>query len=284
MTSAPNASPPLAGAALQLTGRDVLTVLHRTSTNALADLAQGSARPTLFCDFRGRLLHRAIVAHARDGSVWMLRDDAPGDLLAAFIDRSVFREDVRIEDRSAAMPMRLVRVPAELAPPGAVIEGGAGLSLVALEAPFALAGDAAQPGVEPVTEAGRIAAGLPRHGHEIADAFTPYEVNLAHEVHLAKGCFTGQESLQRLVTYESIRRQLARVSGQGAPPAVPADVIENGERAGVLTSAAAAERGWTGLAVLRRDRFEARTGFAFADGGPLAIDEVFAMRRPLGRP
>src|SRR5712692_4942056 len=91
--------------ALRLAGRDVLALLHRISTNALLDLAQGEARATLFCDFRGRLLHRAVVYLDRDGAGWLLRDDAPGAPLGAFVDRHVFREDVRIEDRSATLPV-----------------------------------------------------------------------------------------------------------------------------------------------------------------------------------
>ena len=59
--------------ALRLTGRDVLPLLHRTTSNALDDLPLLGARATLFCDFRGRLQHRAVVAMASDGAVWLLR-------------------------------------------------------------------------------------------------------------------------------------------------------------------------------------------------------------------
>src|SRR5882672_5000249 len=85
---------------LRLTGRDVLPLLHRTTTQALDDLVPGVARTTLFCDFRGRLLHRATVAVTGDGTVWLLRADAGGTDLAAAIEKSVFRDDVRVEDWS----------------------------------------------------------------------------------------------------------------------------------------------------------------------------------------
>src|SRR5512134_2200493 len=94
--------------ALRLTGADVLPLLHRVTSQALADLAPGEARATLFCDFRGRLLHRAVVAVAPDGAVWLFRSDAPGSELAAAVDRMVFRDDVRIEDRSDELPVVLV--------------------------------------------------------------------------------------------------------------------------------------------------------------------------------
>src|SRR5262249_50736264 len=99
----------------------------------------------------------------------------------------------------------------------------------------------------------RIQAGAARRGHEIAEAFNPYEVGLAADVHLDKGCYTGQEALQRLITYGSVRRELTRVSGAGAAPAVPADVVRGGETVGVLTSSAPGETGgWVGLAVIRK--------------------------------
>mgnify|MGYP002389139337 CR=1 FL=1 len=92
---------------LLLTGSETLPLLHRLSTNVLADLAPGRWRPTLFCDFRGRLLHRALVVHATPGEVWLRRDDADGAELAAFLDRFIFREDVKIADRPENMSPEL---------------------------------------------------------------------------------------------------------------------------------------------------------------------------------
>lgn len=244
--------PPAARTALRLSGTDALALLHRLSTNALLDLPPRGARATLFCDFRGRLLHRAHVLHAPDGAVWLLRDDAGSAPLAAFVDRQVFRDDVRIEDRPADFDRTI---------------GGVAWS-------------------EPLPEHERIARGLPRHGAEIAEAFNPYEVNLAHEVHLAKGCFTGQEALQRLVTYASVRRRLVRFEGGGAPPAVPCELRgeadEPGRPAGVLTSAAPRPGGgWVGLGVVRR---EIAGRFALADDTLLGEPSAFPESRPQGRP
>lgn len=234
--------------ALRLTGADVLTVLHRIGSNAMLDLPPGVARPTLFCDYRGRLLHRAHVLHAHNGAVWLLRGDAPGAELAAFIDRFVFREDVKIADHSA--------------------DG------------FAWTIDGIAWDV-PRTEAERIALGLPRHGAEIAEAFNPYEVNLAHEVHLAKGCYTGQEALMRLVTYDSVRRLLTFFRGEGSAPATGGEIRAGDAAVGVLTSVAPEAGGWVALGVVRRD---ATAPLVLADGTALPAGEPFELLRPLGRP
>jgi folate-binding protein YgfZ len=275
-------APATPGTLLHLGGADTLGLLHRISTQSLADLEPGAARATLFCDFRGRLLHRAVVAVARDRSVWLLRDDAPPDALAAHVDRHVFREDVRIAAAPAA-GVRL-RFGATGEPAGVVVEASGMPLRVTIASDLALEitpRDAG--GARREDEPRRIARGLPRHGHEIQDAFNPYEVGLATEVHLDKGCYTGQEVLLRLMTYESVRRGLARVRGSGAAPAVPADVLRDGERVGVLTSAATEAGGWIGLAVLKKEVLERPLGLALEDG---AIEEAVAIpeARPLGLP
>lgn len=266
---------------LRLSGRDALDVLHRISTQTLLDLEPSRARATLFCDFRGRLLHRAIVARAGD-SVWLLRDDAPVDALLAFVDRHVFREDVRLEPGDGAGASVTTVRGGGLAP-GSVIERGGVPVRVQLDADIALAiGDAA--GLEPATELDRMFAGRPRHGHEIAEAFTPYEIGLAREVHLSKGCYTGQEVLLRLMTYESVRRRLVRVRGTGAAPATPLPIATSElATAGVLTSAIADGESWIGLAVVANAAAE--PGMALSIGDASAkIEHAFPVERPLGLP
>ena len=229
---------------LRLTGRDALPLLHRISTQALLGLKPGESRATLFCDFRGRLLHRAAVSVVEDGSVW-LRSETPAGELAAFLDRHVFRDEVAIEDRSDSAP--------------------------------------AEP--SHADERARIGAGVARHGHEITEAFQPYEVGLAADVHLDKGCYTGQEALQRLITYDSVRRELTRVSAAGPVPTVPADVTRAGEKVGVLTSAAPSEAPdrWIGLAVIRKELVSESASDLEAAGAVLAL-EPLPPACPVGLP
>jgi folate-binding protein YgfZ len=265
--------------ALRLTGRDTLSLLHRVTTNALDDLQAGDARATLWCDFRGRLQFRVVVGVASDNAVWLLRADAPGAELAAALDRSIFRDDVHVEELSHVHRFELARgttgesgVLEESDGGPAIISTGDGTRLV-------------RPGMaEPLTESARIVLLHPRHGHEIAEPFNPFEVGLAHEVHLAKGCFTGQEALQRLITYESVRRRPARVQLSGAAPSLPSDVFAKGdapgERAGVLTSFDGGE----GFAMLRRGELESGADFALADGRTVEVIAAPEPARPLGRP
>lgn len=232
--------------AIRLTGRDTLDLLHRVTTNALRDLADGETRGTLFLDFRGRLMHRAAVIRIGD-EVWLVRNDAAAAPLLAHLDRQIFREDVKVDDRSdrddGPEPVQRLRTP--------------------------------------VDEPERIATGIPAHGHEITDEFNPFEVNLAHEVHLDKGCYTGQEVLQRLVTYESVRRRLVRVEGIGPVPDTPSDVNLAGERIGRLTSTVATREGWAGLAVLAWTH--ATNSQLVVGNAALTRAEPLPLQRPIGR-
>ena len=264
--------------ALRLTGKDALSLLHRIGTQAVADLAPGEARATLFCDFRGRLLHRVLIGVGADHAVWLLRDDAPGAQLAAFIDRHIFRDQVRIEDRSEALAVYWVPGDDRLATNAFSEANGVPVGLrIGNETLRAVA---IAPGPDDLA---RIRAGRPAHGHEIAAAFHPFEVGLAHEVHLDKGCFTGQEALMRLVTYQSVRRRLARVGGAGAAPAVPTDLTAEAQAAGVLTSAVADGDRWIGLAVVRNEACDPPRALAIAGGGITGVIEPLPRTRPLGR-
>lgn len=263
--------------ALRVTGRDALSLLHRVTSNSLMDLAVGDARATLWCDFRGRLQHRAVVARTDEGTLWLLRADAPGAELAATIDKSVFRDDVRIEDVSEARPVTLAAGPS--GDSGVRVEDGVPREVWTGDGTRLVIGDRGD--VEPLAEEARIALLHPRHGHEIADTFNPFEVGLAHEVHLAKGCFTGQEALQRLITYDSVRRRPLHVRLPAPRTAeLPLDVHTSGEKAGVLTSLAGRE----GVAIVRRGAIDDGAALSLADGTALEVIAAPSLERPLGRP
>src|SRR5262245_1276227 len=158
--------------ALRLRGADALSLVHCISTQALLDLTPGSARATLFCDFRGRLLHRALVYVAQDGAVWLFRDDAPGSSLASFLDRHVFREDVAIEDRSADLVVSRMERSRDSSEEGGVLRR------------VASGDDSFEIGAarRPLDDRACILAGRPAHGHEIVEDYNPFEVGLGDDV------------------------------------------------------------------------------------------------------
>jgi folate-binding protein YgfZ len=263
-------------------------VLHALATQHLVELEPGQARMTCFCDFRGRLLHRCAVAVDRERAVWLLRDDAPGEPLAVFLDGHVFREDFVIEDRSSDWRARVEfdsmssRVPATLEDVTTAWTGALDTEWAVPIAGGARIVVAASAGGRASDDAGRIAAGWPRQGHEIAEPFTPFEVGCAHEVHLHKGCYTGQEALMRLITYRSVRRRLVHLGGAGSPRPIPANVLQGNVTVGRLTSAAAIRGGWCGLAVVQHGVLAAAE--ITVEGAAIDSVDLLPATRPLGMP
>jgi tRNA-modifying protein YgfZ len=267
---------------LRLDGRDALDLLHRISTQHLRELPAGQCRGTLFCDFRGRVLHRAAVARTSDDSVWLLRPDAPGEELFAAIDKQIFRDQVRVEDLGARAGVVAVAARPDGAP-GTIDQLDGVPTRVRLEGGVDFVIGAAAD-VAPLDEIARIRLGAPRHGYEVREDFNAFEVGLARHVHLDKGCFTGQEALLRMVTYHGVRRRLALIEGIGLVPAPNEALREGGEDAGVVTSVVTERATWTALAVVKRDAIERGAALATAAGTPVVRVTAFPDARPLGLP
>jgi folate-binding protein YgfZ len=84
----------------------------------------------------------------------------------------------------------------------------------------------------------RIEAGLPASGHELSDRFNPLEAELRHAISFTKGCYTGQEVVARLNTYDKVQRALrglALTGGLVPPPG--SRVLDAGKEVGRVTSA-----------------------------------------------
>jgi folate-binding protein YgfZ len=105
----------------------------------------------------------------------------------------------------------------------------------------------------------RVAAGYPGPAGEMTDAYTPYEIGMAHTVSETKGCYTGQEVLARQVTYDKITRSLVRLE-MDAVMAPGAAIKAAGRPVGQLTSSAAPQGSAAlGLAVIKRPADQAGT-------------------------
>ena len=111
-------------------------------------------------------------------------------------------------------------------------------------------------------------------------------MGLGNEVHLDKGCYTGQEALLRMITYGGVRRRMARVSGSGPLGALPLDLSRDGRRVGRLTSAVGEgddEQRWTGLAVVRCDPDPPEIPIELPDQAAITGLELLPAPAPLGR-
>ncbi len=143
-------------------------------------------------------------------------------------------------------------------------------------------------GVEPIEpktlEAFRIFAGMPRFGQDIRDRDLPQETEQSHALHFAKGCYLGQEIVERIRSRGQVHRGFTAFALTGELPLLPAPLTLDGKPAGELTSVAVVELE-TGLVTLalgyaRRETHGRRLTY---DGGtalkrnPLTADPLQAQ-------
>ncbi len=101
----------------------------------------------------------------------------------------------------------------------------------------------------------RLEAGRPLFGVDFGPDHFPQETGLeAAAVSYDKGCYLGQEVVARIHYRGGVNRHLRGLMGSGAPPddLVGREVSAGGRAAGTVTSAAPADGGWLGLAILHR--------------------------------
>ena len=233
-------------AVITVTGPDRLTWLDSLTSQALTGLKPGDSAETLLLDPQGHLEHAMRVID--DGvTTWLLVDAAQGPALAAWLDRMRFMLRVEIADRSAdfvTIGMLGDSVLPAAAPNGiplvwvdpwsAVVAGGhqyaaperhPGLDwayrevLVSPDEPLA---DVAVAGTLAL-EALRIAAWRPRLATEVDEKTIPHELDwLRSAVHLAKGCYRGQETVAKVHNLGHPPRRLVMLHLDGSEGVLPA--------------------------------------------------------------
>lgn len=100
----------------------------------------------------------------------------------------------------------------------------------------------------------RTRAGLPRVGKEIDSNTLILEANLERAVDRNKGCYPGQEVVERIFTYGRVNRKLlpVRLTGDWEHATLPLKFVRDGHAAGTLMSAVSS----VGLAFIYRQFWE----------------------------
>jgi folate-binding protein YgfZ len=87
-------------------------------------------------------------------------------------------------------------------------------------------------------EAVRIAEGIPAYGIDIAERDLPQETSQMRALHFSKGCYLGQEIVERIRSRGSVHRHLRQLELSGPVPAAGAELrLDGGAIAGQITSA-----------------------------------------------
>ncbi len=84
----------------------------------------------------------------------------------------------------------------------------------------------------------RIASGIPRYGRDIRERDLPQETEQTRALHFSKGCYIGQEIVERIRSRGSVHRKFTGFEIQGELPAAGAKIEVEGKEVGEITSAA----------------------------------------------
>jgi folate-binding protein YgfZ len=88
-------------------------------------------------------------------------------------------------------------------------------------------------------EAFRIAEGIPLYGMDMVERDLPQETAQMRALHFSKGCYLGQEIVERIRTRGNVHRHLRPLELTGPVPASGAELtLEDGTVGGTITSAA----------------------------------------------
>jgi folate-binding protein YgfZ len=83
----------------------------------------------------------------------------------------------------------------------------------------------------------RVESGMPDYGTEITQDYNPYEARLTHAISFTKGCYTGQEVIARLDTYDKVQKYLMIIElNNKISNTPPLEIFIDDESVGHLTS------------------------------------------------
>ncbi len=87
-------------------------------------------------------------------------------------------------------------------------------------------------------EAFRIAEGIPAYGVDMVERDLPQETSQLRALHFNKGCYLGQEIVERIRSRGNVHRHLRQLELEGPLPEPGAKLTVDGAEAGHITSAA----------------------------------------------
>ncbi len=257
-------------AKIVLTGGDRTRWANGMVTNNIRDLAPGKGNYSFILNAQGRIQGDLYIYNMGDHLMVDTEYWQKAKILELF-DHYIIMDDVEVADISDKLTAIAVQGPKALA----VLRGlgltiadevdplkveqmtwnGIGISVTRMESKIAqtyeiwlaaenapklwdaLLSSGARPVGTDALEMFRVAAGVPRYGVDITEKYIPQETEQTHALHFAKGCYLGQEIVERVRSRGAVHRHFTgfRVDGPVPPNGTEAQV--DGKKVGEITSA-----------------------------------------------
>ena len=249
---------------IRATGQDRARLLHAMTTQQVEQMKPGDGAYAFFLNAQGRILGDVNLFCFEDHFLLDTEPETRQKLLD-HLDRYIIADDVTLEDLTEGMATIAVEGPkaaSVLQKLGAPIPEAsyatrvwgdrviARVSSTGSEGFFVFLPAGGKPEFEaqlaglPEASAAdarlvRIEHGHPRYGEEITERYLVQETGQTHAVSFTKGCYLGQEIVERVRTRAQIHRVLRRLEIDALePPAAGTKLTSGGAGAAEIASAA----------------------------------------------
>jgi len=251
---------------IRVTGEDRARFLHAMTTNHIQQLSPGTGCYAFLLTAQGRVLADVNVLCLPDS---FLLDTEPQTLekTLAHLDSFIIADDAALQDLTPSLAtiavegpesfrvLSAIGVPALKDHYGANVEWGsalvARLTITGSSGFFIIVPGAEKDTILRMIEAAGVASadeeafrvvrlehGKPRYGEDIGERYLAQEANQPDALHFQKGCYLGQEVVERLRSRGLITRVLKPLEIEGQRPPEPGTRLQAGDvPAAVITSA-----------------------------------------------
>jgi len=112
----------------------------------------------------------------------------------------------------------------------------------------------------------RILSAIPKFGTDIRDRDLPQETAQTHALHFAKGCYLGQEIVERIRSRGQVHRTFTQFNLTGELPTLPAALTSGEKPVGELTSAVRIGVEVIALGYIRREILDTHAAITYPGG------------------
>jgi folate-binding protein YgfZ len=307
---------------IRVTGEDRVRWLNGMVTNSIQDLKDGHGNYSFLLSVQGRIQGDATI-FAEPDALLLETASSQVPVLMSLLDRFIIMDDVELADISAAASGVLLAGPnatALLAQLGIKVENleelerkqaswnANPITILRTYSPlvpkFELWADSETIAslLEAINNAGaclcesqsiewlRILEGTPLYGADIRDRELPQETGQTRALHFSKGCYLGQEIVERIRSRGNVHRTFSAFRLEGGLPQVGAPLEADGKAVGELTSIAAIPLPHTNggdlklaLGYIRREALDRGASISYAGGIATPASSPFPAAAPLSQ-
>lgn len=232
-------------------GEDRARLLHAMCTNHVQGLAVGQGCYAFFLNDKGRILADAHIYHYPDYHLVTTGADTV-QRIYEHLERYIIADDVSLENETARRTAFAIEGPTAgqvvaswaLEPEVMLLnENYTGIG-VTVSVPVEqrdewrsrLSASGMPEASSEQMEIVRVERGIPAYGQDFSDANLPQETGLMQALHFAKGCYLGQEIVERIRSRGHVNRQLVRLAARQRVNRGDR-ILADGKEAGEITSA-----------------------------------------------